>query len=241
MGNKTIIKDKSKILLVEDEETLAAGLQFNLIQEGYQVVWARNGTEAIEQFGSQEFDLIVLDIMLPFMDGFEIARRIRETSPQIPILVLTARSHSKDKIRGLELGIDDYVTKPFHLQELLLRIAGMLKRKTWYKSFTQIPAIYKFGNNTLNFENYSLRNGEKNFQLTSQEAMILKYLIEHKGVVVTRKDLLKNVWNVKSDLETRTVDNFIARLRKYIEDNPSRPKYIKSVRSVGYMFSDGDE
>ncbi len=238
MSKKKNIYSGSEILLVEDEETMALGLQFNLKGEGYVVTWARDGEEAVRYFESQAYDLIILDIMLPYLNGFEVAKRVRQKSPQIPILILTARSGSKDKIKGLELGIDDYLTKPFHLKELLLRIAGMLKRKAWYKSYTNTPPVYHFGKNSVNFEDYSLRHGERNIQLTTYEAMILKYLIDHKGVIVSRQDLLENVWNVKSDMETRTVDNFIARLRKYIENNPARPVFIKSVRSAGYIFSD---
>jgi len=228
----------SKILLVEDEETLAVGLEFNLTEEGYSVVRAEDGKKALELFERQEFDLIILDIMLPYYDGFEIARIVRQKSPQIPILMLTAKSAPEDLVHGLALGADDYLTKPFHLEELLARVRGMLRRKMWYKTTTEIPAIFRFGENEINFENFTARNKSGLFNLTMHEAMLLKYLIEHKNKIVSRKELLENVWSITSDIDTRTVDNFIARLRKYFEPNPAKPIYFKSVRSAGYMFCD---
>jgi len=228
--------EKSRILLVEDEENLAHGLEYNLTAEGYLVTLARDGKEAIKDFDENEYDLIVLDIMLPYFNGFEIAKHVREKHPQMPILMLTARTQVEDRVKGLELGADDYLTKPFHLKELLLRIKGMLKRKSWYQKVVIENPIYKFGNNEINFENLKCTKGKKEFQLTSYEAMIMKYLIESKDKVVTRKELLENVWNMNPDIETRTVDNFIVRLRKHFEDDPSDPKFIVSVRSAGYMF-----
>ena len=227
---------QSNILLVEDEENLANGLEYNLTEEGYKVTLAKDGRAAIKLFDENEYDLIVLDIMLPYYNGFEIAKHIRDKHPQMPILMLTARTQIEDRVRGLELGADDYLTKPFHLKELLLRIKGMLKRKKWYQKVVIENPLYKFGNNEINFENLKCLKGKKEFQLTSYEAMIMKYLIENKDKVVTRKELLENVWNMNPDIETRTVDNFIARLRKHFEDDPSNPKYIVSVRSAGYIF-----
>jgi len=228
--------EKSRILLVEDEENLALGLEYNLTADGYLVTIARDGKEAIKFFNENEFDLIVLDIMLPYFNGFEIAKHVREKHPQMPILMLTARTQTEDRVKGLELGADDYLTKPFHLKELLLRIKGMLKRKSWYQKVVIDKPIYRFGDSEINFENFKSRKGRNEFQLTSYEAMIMKYLIENKDKVVTRKELLENVWNMNPDIETRTVDNFIARLRKHFEDDPSDPKYIVSVRSAGYIF-----
>lgn len=228
--------ENSRILLVEDEENLAHGLEYNLTEEGYTVSLAKDGREAIKYFDENEFDLIILDIMLPYFNGFEIAKHIREKHPQMPILMLTARTQVEDRVKGLELGADDYLTKPFHLKELLLRIKGMLKRKSWYQKVLVDNPIYKFGNNEINFENLKCLKGKKDFQLTSYEAMIMKYLIENIDKVVTRKELLENVWNMNPEVETRTVDNFIVRLRKHFEDDPSNPKYIVSVRSAGYMF-----
>ncbi len=226
----------SKILLVEDEETLAIGLEFNLTEEGYQVVRAADGKKALKLFARGNFDLIILDIMLPYIDGFEVARRIRENSPAIPILMLTARTSVKDKILGLSLGADDYLTKPFHLEELLLRVRGMLKRKLWYTNVTTSQPYFQFGSNEINFNNLKAQTKSGEIQLTQHEAMMLKCLIENRGKIVTRKELLEKVWNISSEVETRTVDNFIVRLRKYFEPNPAQPIYFKSIRSAGYMF-----
>ncbi|MDY0081948.1 MAG: response regulator transcription factor [Ignavibacteriaceae bacterium] len=227
-----------KILLVEDEENLAVGLEYNLSEEGYKVDWAKDGKEAIKFFAENNYDLILLDIMLPYLNGFEVAEFIRKENPQMPILMLTARTGVDDKVKGLETGADDYITKPFHLKELLLRIKGMLKRKSWYSSVVKHEPVYKFGSNEINFENFKCRKGNTEFQLTSYEAMIMKYLILNKNKIVTRKELLENVWNTAPDIETRTIDNFVVRLRKYFEDNPSDPKFILSVRSAGYMFQE---
>ena len=223
-------------MLVEDEETLAIGLEYNLIEEGYFVKWAKNGKEGIEYFEHEKFDLIILDIMLPYINGFEVAEIVRKADPQMPILMLTARTESEDKVKGLEAGADDYLTKPFHLQELLLRVEGMLKRKRWYKKASAIQPFYKFGENEINFENLNCKNGNEEIRLTPHEAMLLKYLVEHKGKIVERKDILENVWHLNPDIETRTVDIFIARLRKYFETDPANPVYIKSIRGAGYMF-----
>ncbi len=228
----------SKILLVEDEETLAVGLEYNLTEEGFKISWARDGKQALEFFNKEDYDLIILDIMLPYVDGFEIAEIVRATSPQMPILILTARAGIKDKVKGLELGADDYMTKPFHLNELILRVRGMLKRKNWYKEVSASQPVFRFGDNVINFENFNCSKGKDKFRLTQQEAVVLKYLVENKGKIVSRKELLENAWHMNPDIETRTVDNFIVRLRKYFEDDPSRPVYIKSVRSAGYMFED---
>lgn len=230
--------DKQKILIVEDEEALAFGIEFNLMQEGYAVEIAKDGKEAVKKIDSDGFDLIILDIMLPYLDGFEIARYIREKDPQIPILILTARTKKEDKVKGLEIGVDDYLTKPFHLEELLLRIQGMLKRKSWYKEILSANPEYRFGKNILNFSTFECSHGNKIFRMTAQEAVTMKYFIENKGKIITRKELLENVWKTNPEVETRTVDNFIVRLRKLFENDPSEPVYIKSIRSVGYMFSE---
>jgi len=229
---------KNKILLVEDEETLAVGLEYNLTEEGYAVKWAKNGREALEFFKSENFDLIILDIMLPFVNGFEVAEGVRKADPQMPILMLTAKTESADKVKGLEIGADDYLTKPFHLQELLLRVEGMLKRKSWYKNVSEKQPVYSFGKNEINFENLNCKIANEEIRLTPREAMVIRYLIEHKGEIVTRKELLENVWQLNPELETRTVDIFIARLRKYFESDPANPVYIKSIRGAGYLFTE---
>jgi two-component system, OmpR family, alkaline phosphatase synthesis response regulator PhoP len=231
----------ARILLVEDEETLAAGLEFNLIDEGYFVQWARDGREALNMFNADSFDLLILDVMLPYYNGFEIAEKIRKVAPQMPILMLSARTSVQDRIKGLEQGADDYMTKPFHLEELLLRIKGMLKRKLWYKESASLDPVYTFGDNQINFENFSCIAGSKKFNLTQREAMIMKYLIEKKGKIVSRKELLENVWHISPEIETRTVDIFISHLRKYFEIDPENPVYITSIRNAGYLFNENNE
>ena len=229
---------KKKILLVEDEESLAIGLEYNLTEEGYKTDWAKDGREALKLIGDNRYDLIILDIMLPYVNGFEIAAKVRETDPQIPVLMLTARTSAGDRVKGLESGADDYITKPFHLRELMLRIKGMLKRKEWYKDVTSVSPVYSFGKNEINFENLKCKNGKEEFTLTPHEAMVLKYLIDSKDRIVSRKELIEKVWDMNPEVETRTVDNFIVRLRKYFEPDPSNPVFIKSIRGAGYMFSE---
>jgi len=226
----------SRILLVEDEESLAVGLEYNLLEEGFFVIIAPDGRQALEYINSKKFDLVILDIMIPYMDGFQVAKIIRDNDPQMPILMLTARTAAEDRIRGLEIGADDYLTKPFHLRELLLRIQGMLKRKKWYQSVTADSPQYQFGENEVDFENLTCKAGKRNMELTAHEAMFLRYLIDNKGRVISRKEILENVWNIDSEIETRTIDNFVVRLRKFFEPNPSQPIYIKSVRGIGYRF-----
>ena len=221
---------------MEDEENLAIGLEFNLSEEGYEVVWVSDGRSALEEIDKTKFDLVILDIMIPYLNGFKVARNIRSRYPQIPILMLTARTELKDRLKGLETGADDYITKPFHLEELLLRIKGMLRRKRWYMDSAQAMPVFRFGKNEVNFENFKCRSGEKEFSITAHEAMLLKYLVDNRGKAVSRKELLNNVWNISSEIETRTVDNFIARLRKYFELNHKHPVFIKSIRGVGYIF-----
>jgi DNA-binding response OmpR family regulator len=230
--------ENNKILLVEDEESLAIGLEYNLTEEGYGVTLAKDGKEAISEYNSKNFDLIILDIMLPYLDGFEVAKEIRKDDPQIPILILTARTAATDRVRGLEIGVDDYLTKPFHLEELLLRIRGMLKRKLWYKSISIIENTYQIHNIEINFEKLKIVKNQKSIPLTVHEGMLLKYFIENKDRIISRKELLENVWQIHSEVETRTVDTFIARLRKLLEKDPANPDHIKSIRGAGYIFSD---
>lgn len=235
-----MIKTGDRILLVEDEQTLARGLEYNLSAEGYAVTISADGKDALNRLQTQEYDLVILDIMLPFINGFDIAIAIRENDQQLPILFLSARSGIKDKIKGLEIGADDYMTKPFHLEELLLKVKGMLRRKEWYREASGSMPEFQIGKWKVNFDNLLCSSPDSQFQLTLHEAMLIKYLVEHKGIAVSRKELLDKVWNVSSEVETRTVDNFISRLRKYFEDDPENPCYIKSVRGVGYVFNDSD-
>jgi len=224
------------ILLVEDEESLAVGLEYNLGEEGYRVIRAADGAQALERFDSEPIDLIVLDLMLPHLDGFEVARWVRDRSPQIPILMLTARTAPADRVRGLELGADDYLTKPFHLKELLLRVQGMLRRKSWYRKTLEQGARYSFGDIEVDFSSLLCTTPDTSFRLTPLEAALLKYLIENRGRVVPREELLENVWQTKAGVATRTVDNFIVRLRRYFEPDPSQPQHFRNVRGAGYEF-----
>lgn len=226
----------NRILLVEDEESLARGLQFNLEAEGYKVTLARDGQQAIEFFDQQEFDLVILDVMLPYHDGFEIAQYIRERSQQLPILFLTARRSPDDRIKGLKLGADDYLAKPFSLDELLLRVKRILQRKSWYLH-DDLQKL-QLGQWQIDLQALQIIGEEKTINLTQLEANILKYLLERRGKVVSRQELLENVWQTDAEIETRTVDIFIARLRKYLNDDPANPQWIKSVRGIGYMIAE---
>jgi two-component system, OmpR family, alkaline phosphatase synthesis response regulator PhoP len=233
---------KEKILLVEDEESLAIGLEYNLNEEGYQVVRAGDGEKAIEFFDSEEIDLVILDIMLPRIDGFGVAEHIRENSPQVPILMLTARTASADRIRGLEVGADDYLPKPFHLEELLLRVRGMLKRKNWYQNQIGSGTLFSFGDIEIDFALLKAKTASGEIRITPLEGTLLRYLTSNPLRIISRRELLENVWHSTSDIETRTVDNFILRLRKYFEPDPAQPVFFRSVRGAGYLFSpDGTE
>ncbi|MFQ5646704.1 MAG: response regulator transcription factor [bacterium] len=222
-----------KILLVEDEPHLADGLQFNLEREGYKVSVAADGKQALELYQNHEFDLMVLDIMLPVLSGYEVAETIRRDNWRFPILMLSAKSQHEDRIKGLEIGVDDYLTKPFHLKELLLRIKAMFRRREWQTAPAQ--PIVTFGRNRIDFERFE-STGRRNQRLTLKEAMIMKILLENEGRVVSREALLQDVWGYDPEIETRTLDNFIARLRKYFEDDPGNPKHILTVRGKGYRL-----
>lgn len=226
----------SSVLVVEDEESMAEGLVFNLKEEGYRVTLAKDGAEALEIYRRDNFDLVVLDVMLPYHDGFEVARVIKAALPQLPVLFLTAVAGQEAKIRGLELGADDYLTKPFHLEELLVRVRGMLTRGRWYAREELYQGDLSFGTNTVDFSTLSAQNGRRSFALTSHEARLLKYLWRQKGRIVSRPELLQAVWNEEGATDTRTVDNFIMRLRKYFEPHPAKPIYFLSVRGAGYRF-----
>ncbi len=240
-GNiKNIEEQENKILLVEDEDSLAIGLAYNLMEEGYSVQVASDGRSALEQFSRENYDLIILDIMLPYLDGFEVAGRIRKISEQVPILMLTAKSGIDDRVKGLEIGADDYLVKPFHLDELLLRVRGMFRRKRWYKSRTLSPE-YHFGNIKVNFDTLSCKTPEGELKLTVQEALLLRYFLDNRGRVLWRREILKDVWGLQPGVETRTVDNFVSRLRKYFEENPKKPHYLQSRRGAGYIFINDPE
>ena len=225
-----------KILVVEDESHLAKGLKFNLEHEGYEVVVAGDGKAALEFMSGQTFDLMILDLMLPKMGGIEVAKKIRETDTRFPILMLSAKSTEEDRATGLESGADDYLAKPFHLPELLLRVKGILRRWDWYKQPVHGQEIFNFGKMWINFATGKAKGCSGEFLLTAKEALVMKLLVSKKGQVVTREDLLETVWGYDRETETRTVDNFIARLRKHFEKKPQKPRFIVTVREKGYQF-----
>jgi len=229
--------DPSRVLLVEDDPHLAKGLLFNLEREGYEVFLVDNGLSALDQLREKDFDLIILDLMLPKMGGLEVARTIRETNTRFPILMLTAKSSRKDREIGLEAGADDYLTKPFHLPELLLRVKGILRRSEWYKEPVHDQEIFRFEKMWINFGTGKANGIDGEFFLTTKEALVMKLLVEKKGNVVHREELLEKVWGYDPQTETRTVDNFISRLRKYFEKTPQEPVYIITIREKGYQFN----
>jgi two-component system, OmpR family, alkaline phosphatase synthesis response regulator PhoP len=229
-------KVRFRILLVEDELNLARPLQFNLEQEGYEVCSTPSGREAIALYESRPFDLIILDLMIEEMDGFEVARRIRQKDQRLPILMLTARSAPEDRILGLELGADDYIIKPFHLRELLLRVERMLERATWYSRESSASGTIMIGRYPVDTENLSGYGPRGPLQLTVLEAHLLGTLTSQPNHVISRGELLEKVWGYNSEVETRTVDNFILRLRKYFEEEPEQPRHFISLRGKGYMY-----
>jgi len=220
-----------KILLVEDEEHIAKGLVFNLQNKNYETDWAETGEEALEMWEKNSYDLIILDVMLPGIDGFEVARRIRRVDGRIAILMLTALAGHEDRIAGLECGVDDYVSKPFVLRELLLRIAGLLRRMTW----TAVPAgeTLRFGKAEIDLNNPVVAG----VLLTRIEVDLLRYFHAHPNRLVSREELLTQVWGYDRDTVTRTVDTFIMRVRKIVEPEPSKPIYLRSVRGRGYLYT----
>ncbi|HCK68958.1 MAG TPA: DNA-binding response regulator [Nitrospina sp.] len=230
-----------KIVVVEDEAHLAKGLQFNLEREGYRVTLVDNGQSALDLLGKEEFDLMILDIMLPKVSGLEVARRIRKTNMRFPILMLSAKSTDEDRELGLQAGADDYLTKPFHLPELLLRVKGILRRWEWYKEPVHDQEVFQFGDMWINFASGKAKGCSGEFYLTAKEALLMKLLVKNKGNIVTREELLEKVWGYDPQTETRTVDNFIARLRKYFEKKPQSPKHIITHREKGYEFKSDSE
>jgi DNA-binding response OmpR family regulator len=237
----------SAILIVEDETHLADGLRYNLEAEGYEVDIAGTGEEAAKLLLDRRkaYDVVVLDVMLPGMDGFELASSLRKKGQFVPILMLTARGRPEDVLRGFEAGADDYLPKPFDLGVLLARIHALLRRREWFRkdrSATLEPksdgtsSVFGFGKKTIDFEALELRTGDQTVNLTLMEAELLRYLINHDGRIVSRSAILEDVWGLREDTDTRAIDNFIVRLRKYIEDEPSRPRHLLTVRGVGYKF-----
>ena len=228
------------VLIVEDEKHLADGLSYNLKAEGYEVDVAGSAEEAFALFanGATAYDVVVLDVMLPGMDGFALASQLRAQGHFVPILMLTARGQAEDVLRGFEAGADDYLPKPFDLSVLLARINALLRRREWFqkdlsKNDGNVVAV---GNKTIDLEALELRSEDQTVQLTLMEAELLRYLIDHEGKIVSRSAILEEVWGLREDTDTRAIDNFIVRLRKYLEDEPSRPRHLLTVRGVGYRF-----
>jgi len=248
----------SRILIVEDETHLAEGLRFNLEAEGHSVRISGRGEEALDLLLKEEsdFEALVLDVMLPGKDGFTVARELREAKNYIPLLMLTARGRPEDVLKGFESGADDYLPKPFNLAILLARLESLLRRKNWHQSSETAPATtrtapngnanppaaptaadtFTFDGKTFDFQALQLKVGKQSFQLTLMEAELLRYLIRSTGKPVSRKAILQDVWNLHEDTDTRAIDNFIVRLRRYIEKDPTKPRHLLTVRGLGYQF-----
>lgn len=233
----------ASILLVEDEVNLARGIHENLEAEGYTVELVTDGRVALDKIRRQEYGLVILDVMLPGMDGFTVCQTARREGRDTPVLFLSARGEGRDRIRGLESGGDDYLAKPFQLRELLLRVAAILRRRSRYDAMTALEPIARFGGNEFDFRSFRGRSFDGGDQiLTQKEAMILKVLVERDGDVVWRDEILEKVWGDDVMPSSRTIDNFIARLRKRFEPDPERPRFFHTVRGVGYRFvSVGEE
>lgn len=227
---------KKRILVVEDEKHLAETIKLNLEIEEYHPVVVYDGAEAINTFKEQRFDLVILDIMIPNIDGIAVCENIRLHDAEIPVLFLSAKSSAEDRILGLKKGGDDYLTKPFNLEELMLRVKKLITRKDDSNS-KELIKEYEFGDNTVNFDSYEAVGKKGKFSLTKKEALLLKLLIENKDEVVSREKILQTVWGYSVYPSTRTIDNFILAFRKYFEDDPKNPKFFVSLRGVGYKFT----
>ncbi|MCG3165288.1 MAG: Response regulator MprA [Bacteroidia bacterium] len=225
-----------KILLVEDEESLLDIIKLNLELEGYEVTSVSNGKVALNEIRSNRFDLVILDVMLPEMDGFSICQAVRLDNNPVPILFLTAKNSSEDRVFGLKIGGDDYLSKPFNLEELLLRIQLLLKRNSG--AITKHDDVLKFGDCEVNFITYEVKGHDgKKHQITKREILLLKLLAERKNEVVSREEILEKIWGEDVSTTTRTIDNYIVAFRKYFEENAKEPKYFHSIRGVGYRFT----
>jgi DNA-binding response OmpR family regulator len=237
----------SRILVVEDEQHLAQGLRFNLEAEGYRVDVVESGEEALKLVMAEHpaFDLLLLDVMLPGKSGFAVMSEMRNAGQFVPTLMLTARGHSDDILQGFAAGADDYLTKPFDLAILMARIRGLLRRREWLQSSKDTPDpapsndLFTFGDQgdkKLNFDLLELVVGSHVYPLTTMEAKLLRFLMQSNGKPVSRKTMLEEVWGLREDTDTRPIDNFVVRLRRYIEDDPTRPRHLLTVRGIGYRF-----
>jgi len=235
----------SRILIVEDEQHIAEGLRFNLVAERHDVEVVDTGEAALALVAAnpERFELVILDVMLPGIDGFGVVANFRRGGQFVPVLMLTARGRPEDVLRGFESGADDYLPKPFELPILIARVQGLLRRREWFRlglnggtAAPASPSRFTFRERTLDFDQLEVRVGDKTLPLTLMEASLLRYLVEHEGRPVSRKMILEKVWNVHEDTDTRAIDNFIVRLRRYLEDQPSSPRHLQTVRGVGYRF-----
>jgi DNA-binding response OmpR family regulator len=238
----------SRLLIVEDEAHLAEGLRFNLEAEGHAVQITDNGEAALKRLlkDHENFDALILDVMLPGKDGFTVARELRKAQNYTPLLMLTARGRPEDVLKGFESGADDYLPKPFNLAILIARIASLLRRKNWLNpraaetepdvAASPVPEIFRFDDKVVDFQNLQLRVGKQVVPLTMMESDLFRCLIQNSGRPVSRKQILQEVWNLHEDTDTRAIDNFIVRLRRYIEPEPSNPRYLLTVRGLGYRF-----
>jgi DNA-binding response OmpR family regulator len=233
-----------RVLIVEDEQHLAEGLRFNLEAEGFDADVLDNGDRALARLldPAEHFDLVVLDVMLPGKDGFAIVRELRQQKHFVPVLMLTARGRPEDVLNGFAAGADDYLAKPAELPILLARIGGLLRRSSWTHQRSAEAAAgpqrdsFSFGGKTIDFDTLELTVGDRVLQLTLMEANLLRYLVDHEGKAISRKAMLEQVWGLHEDTDTRAIDNFIVRLRRYIEKEPGKPRHLLTVRGVGYRF-----
>ena len=233
----------SRVLVVDDEQHIAEGVRFNLQADGHDVVVADTGERALELLldTPSPFDVVVLDVMLPGKNGFTVAAELRAAGQYVPILMLTARGRPEDVLRGFESGADDYLPKPFELGILLARVGGLLRRRRWNERDAPAPAgavgdTFTFAGRTLDFNAMEIRARGETHRLTQMECELLRYLVTHPGQAISRGTLLENVWGLHESTDTRAIDNFVVRLRKYLEDRPSTPQFLLTVRGVGYKF-----
>lgn len=226
-----------RILLIEDEASLRKVVKLNLEMENYEVLAVADGAAAVDRLETEHFDLVILDLMLPKLSGMDVLKTLRLHHDTLPVIITSAKDTSTDRINGLKTGADDYLTKPFDIEELLLRIEKLIKRQTPVADSPDADN-YSFGDCTVNFRTYEVIKGNQTFELGQKEMLILKFLINNKNAVVSRQEILKSVWGYDVFPSTRTIDNFIASIRRQLEDNPRQPRYIKSVHGVGYKFVD---
>lgn len=240
-------RERKRILIIEDDPHISEGMKLNLALQGYEVIVAGDGLSGLRTWEETRPDLIVLDIMLPHLDGLSVLRNIRLKDERIPILIVSVKGAPDDRVKGLSCGVDDYLAKPFHLDEFILRIERLLKRVSWYGDGARRPRedadlsgrTYSFGGNVIDFDAGTARCRAGEITLTGQELKLLKLFVSRRGEALSRKELLEIGWGYSKDTTTRTVDNFLVRFRKYFEENPQEPVYFRSVRSVGYVFDPG--